>query len=191
MAPECSPSVHSPIVHSPSVHNAYRRAHQRSSEVIRGQQRSSEVFTVRVCTMRTGAPGLFVARSHRTCAARPCASSFLPDEGGNPMVIRRSSSALVISARHQRSSSALVMLTSKEANKFLHNLGLIVRVLIREPREGRYGMNDADIRGHQRPSEAIRGHQRPSAVPDDVDIATGHVPPLILFSLRMASRNRN
>ena len=141
MAPECSPSVHSPIVHSPSVHNAYRRAHQRSSEVIRGQQRSSEVFTVRVCTMRTGAPGLFVARSHRTCAARPCASSFLPDEGGNPMVIRRSSSALVISAHHQRSSSALFMLTSKQADKFLRNLGLIVRVLIREPREGRDGMH--------------------------------------------------
>ena len=128
------------------------------------------MFTVRVFTMRTGAPGLFVARSHRTCAARPCASSFLPDEGGNPMVIRRSSSALVISAHHQRSSSALFMLTSKQADefldwtqsevirghqrssalfmltskqadKFLRNLGLIVRVLIREPREGRDGMH--------------------------------------------------
>ena len=30
--------------------------------------------------VRTGAPWLFVARSHRTWAARPCASSFLPDE---------------------------------------------------------------------------------------------------------------
>ena len=103
------------------------------------------MFTARVFTMRTGVPGLIVTRSHRTCSARPCASSFLPDEGGNPLVIsarhQRSSSALVISAHHQRSSSALFMLTSKQADKFLRNLGLIVRVLIREPREGRDGMH--------------------------------------------------
>ena len=47
---------------------------------------------------------------------------------------QRSSSALIISAHHQRSSSALISLTSKEADELLRKLGLIVRVLIREPR---------------------------------------------------------
>ena len=152
MAPECSPSVHSPIVHSPSVHNAYRRAHQRSSEVIRGQQRSSEVIR--------GHQRCSQSECSRCVPARPGCSS-RGATGHVPHVLapphsylmreairwssgarhQRSSSALVISAHHQRSSSALFMLTSKQADKFLRNLGLIVRVLIREPREGRDGMH--------------------------------------------------
>ena len=142
MAPECSPSVHSPIVHSPSVHNAYRRAHQRSSEVIRGHQRCSQSECSRCVPARPGCSSRGATGHVPHVLAPP--HSYLMREAirwSSGARHQRSSSALVISAHHQRSSSALFMLTSKQADKFLRNLGLIVRVLIREPREGRDGMH--------------------------------------------------
>ena len=76
------------------------------------------------------------------------------------------------------------MLTSKQADKFLRNLGLIVRVLIREPREGRDGMHVRLLRPvieqlHERRDRAVvsTGMQGRSSVAINMPARAARFPP--------------